>query len=288
MTPAIRSMVGLSSSSPVRKAVVAKSSRSIWQMLTCGLAGYKERLPDFLCLGAQKSGTTTLHELLSRHPGVYLPSCKEVQYFTLESNQDTRWYSAHFQRANTNQSCGEITPYYLFHPAAPLRIHTLLPDAKLIILLRDPVERALSGYFHSVRHGFESSAMEDAFARENERLFGTAEILFVPGGRHDSHQHHSYLSRSRYELQIERYRQFFNPSQLLLIRSEDLFQNTDLVWNRVLDFLRLPPYPLPIKIPCANHGASELALVDPRFRQRLRTQLEATYRTLKIDHGIQW
>ena len=144
MTPAIRSMLGLSSSSPVRKAVVAKSSRSIWQMLTCGLAGYKERLPDFLCLGAQKSGTTTLHELLSGHPGVYLPSCKEVQYFTLESNQDTRWYSAHFQRANTNQSCGEITPYYLFHPAAPLRIHTLLPDAKLIILLRDPVERALS------------------------------------------------------------------------------------------------------------------------------------------------
>ena len=288
MTPVVRSTLGPSSLSTVRKAVIEQPLRSLWQMLTWRLTRYRERLPDFLCLGAQKSGTTTLHELLSRHPGVYLPPCKEVQYFTLESNQDTRWYSAHFQMANANQSCGEITPYYLFHPDAPRRIHTLLPDAKLIVLLLDPVERALSGYFHSVRHGFESLALEEAFDCENKRLAGAADILLNTGRRHDSHQHHSYLSRSRYELQIGLYRQFFDQSQMLLIRSEDLFQNADSVWNRVLDFLGLPPCSLPSEVPCANPGAGELALVDPRFRQQLRRQLDATYRTLMIDHGIHW
>ena len=288
MTSVLRSTSGPSSSGPVREAVIPQPSRSLWQMLTCRLTRYRERLPDFLCLGAQKSGTTTLHELLTRHPGVYLPPRKELQYFTLKSNQDPRWYSAHFQMANANQSCGEITPYYLFHPAAPRRIHTLLPDAKLIVLLRDPVERALSGYFHSVRHGFESLSLEEAFDCENNRLAGAAEILFNPGGRHDSHQHHSYLSRSRYELQIGLYRQFFAPSQMLLIRSEDLFQNADFVWNRVLDFLGLPRCSLPSEVPCANPGAGELAFVDPHFRQQLRRQLDATYRTLMIDHGIHW
>ena len=288
MTPVVRSTLGPSSSSPVQEAAIAQPSRSIWQMLTCRLTRNRERLPDFLCLGAQKSGTTTLYELLSRHPGVYLPPCKEVQYFTLESNRNTRWYSAHFQMANANQSCGEITPYYLFHPAAPLRIRKLIPHAKLIVMLRDPVERALSGYFHSVRHGFESLALEEAFDCENKRLAGAADILLNTGRRHDSHQHHSYVSRSRYELQIGLYRQFFDQSQMLLIRSEDLFQNADSVWNRVLDFLGLPPCSLPSEVPCANPGAGELALVDPRFRQQLRRQLDATYRTLMIDHGIHW
>ena len=75
---------------------------------------------------------------------------------------------------------------------------------------------------------------------------------------------------------------------MLLIRSEDLFQNTDSVWSRVLDFLGLPPCPLPSEVPCANQGAGELVSVDPRFRQRLRTQLDPTYRALMIDHGIRW
>ena len=257
-------------------------------MLTSRLIRSSGRLPDFLCLGSQKSGTSTLHELLSGHPDVYLPARKELQYFTLQSNRDTHWYSAHFRMAKSNQSCGEITPYYLFHPAAPQRIHKLLPNVKLIVLLRDPVERALSGYFHSVRHGFESLVIEDAFDHEIERLAGSAEILFHPGGRHESHQHHSYLSRSRYELQIGEYYQFFDRSQMLLIRSEDFFQDTKSVWNRILDFLGLPSCPLPRNVPCANHGAGELASVDPGLRQRLRSTLDATYRTLMSDHGIQW
>jgi hypothetical protein len=111
------------------------------------------RWPDFLVLGTQKGGTTTLHHLLRQHPDVFLPSVKEVHFFSLHYGKGAAWYGEHFRGAQPQQRCGEITPYYLFHPEAPGRIHQLLPKARLIILLRDPVERLLSQYFHSRRLG---------------------------------------------------------------------------------------------------------------------------------------
>ena len=116
-----------------------------------------ERLPDFLVLGAQKGGTTTLQQLLSQHPGIFLPPKKEVHYFSKHWEQPTAWYAAHYVDADPKQRCGDITPYYLFHPEAPKRIHSLLPDAQLIVLLRDPVERALSA-LRKLRNAFAHSA----------------------------------------------------------------------------------------------------------------------------------
>jgi hypothetical protein len=245
-------------------------------------------MPTFLCIGAQKAGTTTLHELLARHPDVFLPEEKEIQYFTLHSRRDPTWYARAYAGAREDQQRGDVTPYYVFHPAAPARIRALLPEARLVLLLRDPVERALSGYFHSRRLNDEPLPIEEAFACEEKRLAGADELLLRPGARHASHQNHSYVSRSRYEVQIRRYLEHFDRTRLLLLRSEDLFADPASVWARLLRFLDLDERPLPGPLPHANRGRSEADRVDPAFRAHLRERLRPTYEAMEAEHGICW
>ena len=246
------------------------------------------RLPDFLGLGVQKGGTTTLQRLLEHHPGALLPAAKELHYFSLHFAQGEAWYRAQFAAARPEQRCGEITPYYVFHPQAPDRVQALLPRARLIVLLRDPVERALSQYFHSRRLGLEDLPLEAALAAESERLKGAQELLRAPEGRHRSHQEHSYLNRSRYEEQLPRWQARFSSNQLLVLRSEDLFEQPEWVWDRVLRFLELEPWPLPDLAQPANAGRGEAAQVAPEFRLWLRQQLQHTYSWAADQHGLEW
>ena len=129
-----------------------------------------KRLPNFLGLGVQKGGTTTLQRMLEQHPSVFLSPRKELHYFSLHYAQGQSWYEHQFCDADEVQLCGDITPYYLFHPHAPARVQALLPHARLIVLLRDPVERALSQYFHAKRLGIELLDIELAFEYEKKRL----------------------------------------------------------------------------------------------------------------------
>lgn len=246
------------------------------------------RFPDFLCLGVQKGGTTSLYASLRAHPAVYLPQTKEVQYFSNEYARGEAWYASFFAAALPGQRCGECTPYYFFHPAAPRRIQALLPSARLIVLLRDPVERALSGYFHSLRLGLERLPIDEAFARERVRLSGTDELLLRPHGVSLAHQSFSYVARSRYEEQLARYLEVFDRSQLLLVRSEDLFATPAVVWPRILRFLDLPEVPLASRLPHLNAGRGEADDVDPALRRRLRDELEPTYAVLAESYGIRW
>ena len=245
-------------------------------------------LPEFIGLGVQKGGTTTLHRLLEQHPGVFLPATKELHYFSLHYIHGEDWYRQQFAPAHRGQRCGEITPYYVFHPEAPARVHALLPHAKLIVLLRDPVARTLSQYFHSRRLGLESLPLEQALAAEPQRLMGSRETVRTPDGRHRSHQEHSYLSRSRYEQQLPAWQALYPAEQLLVLRSEDLFEQPALVWERVLKFLDLPVIPLPALTAPANAGRGEAASVVPDLRQSLRDRLQPTYAWVSERHGLEW
>ena len=194
------------------------------------------RLPDFLGIGTQKGGTTYLYELLKQHPQVFLANPKEQHFFSLHWHRGSDWYRNQFDEAAAGQICGEITPYYMFHPEAPSRIASLLPKVKLVVLLRDPVERALSQYFHSYRLGLEHLNLEGAFSEESRRLIACAETL-KKGLPHLSHQQHSYLSRSRYEEQLPHFNLFFTSDQILLLRSEDLFAAPSATWEKITNFL---------------------------------------------------
>lgn len=247
-------------------------------------------LPSFLGLGTQKGGTTTLQALLEQHPQVFLPPGKELHYFTLRFGRGEAWYRQQFEAAQAGQRCGEITPYYLFHPLAPERIRALLPGVRMLVLLRDPVARALSGYFHSLRLGLETLPLEQALAAEPVRLADAEQQLCGAQGCHHSHQVHSYLSRSRYEQQLLRYERCFGRRQLLVLRSEDLFEQPQQVWEQLLQFLDLDPFPLPAGAATLrrNAGAGEAEAAPAATRVWLRRQLEPTYSSLMSRYGLIW
>jgi len=252
----------------------------------------QHHLPEFLGLGTQKGGTTTLQRLLEQHPQVYLPLSKELQYFTLHYSQGEAWYRQQFKAAAPEQSSGEITPYYLFHPMAPQRIKALLPAVKLIVLLRDPVERTLSQLAHSRRLGLEPLELEQALAAEPMRLRGAEVALASPDGRHKSHQEHSYVARSRYEKQLHEYLKYFPAEQLFIRRSEDLFNQPKRVWQELLRFLNLDDMPLPVEGRQAHVDSGELQQLPAHslrsLKQHLRQQLSTTYEVLEQQHGLRW
>ena len=239
----------------------------------------RKRLPHFLVLGTQKGGTTSLQKLLEQHPGVYLPSCKEVHYFSMHADESPSWYAAHYQAARWGQKRGDITPFYLFHPKAPERIHKLLPKVLLIALLRDPVERTLSQYFHARRHGFETLNLDEALAAEPQRL-ATGEAY--------SFQKHSYVARSRYLEQLDRYEALFPKKRMLILKSEDLFDHTKEVWGRIQHFLKLKQIPLPMDLPRANAGQGEADRIEPIIRSQLKEKLLHTANCVKSRYGIDW
>ena len=129
----------------------------------------------------------------------------------------------------------------------PARIRALLPQARMIVLLRDPVERTLSQVFHARRHGFEALEVADALAAEPERL---------ASGNAYNFQKHSYVARSRYLEQLDRYEALFPKRQLLVLKSEDLFASTRHVWEKIQCFLELQPITL-TALPRANAGSGE-------------------------------
>jgi hypothetical protein len=210
-------------------------------------------LPQFVIIGAQKCGTSSLYRYLNEHPAVAPAAGKEVHYFDLHFRRGPRWYRAHFPtvlyseffRVRTGQRLmtGEASPYYMFHPRVPERIKTLLPAVKLIALLRDPVERALSAFHHQVRRGSEPLPFIEAIEQEPHRLAGEVEKLTRDDTyRSHAHRHHSYLARGIYADQLEAWMRVFPREQILVIRSEDFFERPAGIVAGVLSFLGLPPF----------------------------------------------
>lgn len=204
--------------------------------------GQSRALPDAVILGAQKSGTSSLHEYLTQHPGVIAPLRKEVHYFDVNLARGDAWYRAHFGRVGEPGLNLDSSPYYLFHPAVPQRLHALLPEAKLIVLLRDPVRRAYSHYWHERDKGREKLEFEDAIDAEPGRI-EAAHARLADGTLEFSreHQHFSYLARGRYAEQLERWFAVFPRERFHVVRFEDLAREPLEALNATLAFLGLPP-----------------------------------------------
>lgn len=197
------------------------------------------RLPEFLVIGAQRAGTTSLYEYLTRHRDIAPAARKETHFFSLFYLRGLRWYREQFPGGGG--ITGEATPYYLFHPAAPARVRTDCPDVRLIVLLRDPVERAFSQYKHSVKQGWESLSFEEALREEPNRLRHEDDRrLSDPSYRSFAHQHLSYGARGRYSQQLERWLERFPRQQLLVLSSESFFRDPQDVLTRTFRFLGVP------------------------------------------------
>ena len=199
--------------------------------------------PDFVIIGAQKAGTKSLHEYLIKHPEVRRARRKEVHYFDLNYSRGLNWYRSFFPLSFAHEKqfiTGEASPYYLFHPHAPQRVAVALPHVKIIVLLRNPIDRAFSHYQHNVKFGFEKGSFEDALAREREVLPAASQLLIAnPDASNFQHRHYSYVARGEYAEQVERWIDATSRDRLLILKSEDLFGDPGSSFGSVLDFLEI-------------------------------------------------
>lgn len=244
------------------------------------------RLPDFLLIGCQKGGTTSLFDDLARHPDVAASRDKEVHYFDLNYEKGANWYRSHFPETPEGVA-GEASPYYLFHPLVPERAKKLLPDCRLIALLRNPVERAWSHYQMELRNGDESLSFEEAIACEKERIEPEEQkILLDPFYDSFNHRHYSYIARGLYVVQLERWLRFFAKDQILVMSSEQYFESPQTVYDRLTRFLNIRPY-RPGGFASINRGAySGLeAATKRRLAAFYRPYNERLYRLLDEDLG---
>jgi hypothetical protein len=200
--------------------------------------------PDFLVIGAMKCGTTSLFRYLVEHPRFVAPRKKEIHFFDNHFSRGSTFYRGQFEftwKVGRGRLTGEATPYYMFHPCAPERVHRMLPEVKLIVLLRDPVKRAYSHYQHQVANGWETLSFPDAVAAESDRLAGEEKrLLGEPGYFSFNHLHYSYLARGDYLSQLRRWEAFFPTDRILVRRAEDLYRDTSRIVSEVLEFLELP------------------------------------------------
>jgi hypothetical protein len=199
--------------------------------------------PSGLIIGAQRSGTTSIFNYLVQHPDVLPPLGKELHYFDLHYARGVNYYRGRFpysHRLGRGALTVDATPYYLAHPLAPERAARLLPQVKLIAMLRNPVERALSHYQHELRGGREKLSFVDAIDKEPERLAGEEErIRNEPGYYSWNHHRYSYLRRGLYLEQLRQWLQHFPRSQLLVLQSEQLFREPAATMATVHAFLGL-------------------------------------------------
>ncbi len=212
------------------------------------------RRPDFLILGEAKCGSTTLWKLLSRHPRVYFPEEKELHFFASYSDfpgfgrLETRGMDAYtqlFAGARIDQICGEATPNYLFDAGACARIRSVLPEARLVAILRDPVERAWSQYWHQVRRGRERLPFEKALEAEEQRL---------AQGDPDQQSRFSYVARGRYIEGLRRFEGVFSRAGLCVVLLEELRREPQRVLEGLFAHLGLagPDAPTEWTLPHAN------------------------------------
>lgn len=224
---------------------------------TIGVATSNQRpLPEFLIIGTKRGGTTSLWRYLLEHPAVLplYPTAENVKsphFFDIHYGRGEHWYRSHMPseatRARTKRHTGfapvtgDASPYYMFHPAVPERVATHMPSAKMVVLLRDPVERAFSHYKERRKNGTEPLSFRDALVAEAARLRGETErILADPTYYSTRHDFFSYLARGRYAEQLDRWMRHFSPEQLLILRSEDMYLEPSTTVRRVHAFLGLP------------------------------------------------
>ena len=257
-------------------------------------------LPSFLIVGAERCGTSSLYHVLRQHPAVFgsgIPR-KEVHYFDLAYRHGLPWYQAHFplkararlaaRGASAAPVAFEATPYYMFHPLAPERIARDLPGVKLLVLVRDPVQRAYSAYGLRIGRGVETESFERALELEDARLDGEADRMVAdPSYVSHNHRHFAYRARGHYADQLEHMEKLFGRDRIHVEDSGEFFADPRPVYQRTLDFLGLPQRDYP-------DVATEKTRKREPMPETVRAALDEHYRpyderlTVWLGHEPSW
>ncbi len=247
---------------------VGKVVRAALRPPKMGISPLK-KWPSFIIIGGQKCGTSSLHHILCKHPNIRMADKKEVHYFDNNYEKGPIWYRSHFPIAlgATDWVTCEASPYYMFYPHTAARIAQLLPDVKLIALLRNPIDRAYSHYFHELKYKHETlETFEEALAAEESRMASELDKLLADGTYSSfAHKNLAYLTKGIYLDQLLRFTEHFSREQLLVLKSEDFFEHPDQVYAETLSFLGLPnwqPESFPIVNAQSYHEANPETLAS--------------------------
>lgn len=260
-------------------------------------------LPDFLVVGAKRGGTTSFVDWLRAHPGVLglFPrpeQLKGLYFFDEQFGRGAHWYRSHFPTTATRAAMtrrlghpvvtGEGSPYYLFHPLAPGRAAATVPDAQIIVLLRDPVERAFSHWKERRRNRTEPLDFPAAIEAETARLAGEeARLVADPTAVSFAHRHCSYLAQGTYAPMLERWFSAFGRDRVWVQASEDVFAAPQDALDVVFERLGLPGHRL--EHPEARNGEPSRDL-DPGLRAELRARLSPAIRATEqvLGRELPW
>lgn len=258
---------------PLRGRPVWRSADYAWRYATAGARSW----PDFVIIGAQRAGTTSLYEWLSAHPRVAPARKKELHFFDTHYYRGARWYRSNFPVKQSGRVTGEASPYMLFHPLAPARAAETLPgETRFVVLLRDPVERAISHYWHSRRiEAWETETFERAVELEPYRLAAVRPRV-EQGERSFGFAAFSYVSRGEYATQLERWFAAVGRDRVLVVESEELFAHPE-TQRQVLAWLDLEAHGKPFPV---SNQFERREPVPEELVQRLREHYEAPNREL--------
>jgi len=219
------------------------------------LTGFAHVLPDFYIIGAQKCGTSALYDYLVQHPSIHPCTTKEPRFFDKYYDRGINWYKSCFPfkiKKNVEKIffhrkflTGEATERYLEHPHVAKRLKHLTPNAKIIIILRNPIDRAYSHYNMRFNSKKEELSFEEAIEKESIRTKNEYELMLNDENYYSfDYFHHSYLDRSIYVDKIKHWMKIFPKNQFLILQSEPFFKNPDETYQKVLEFLELPKWQL--------------------------------------------
>jgi len=268
-----------------------------------GLASASWRAhPDFLLIGAKRGGTTSLWRYLSEHPDVLdlFPrpeKLKGLYYFDEQYGRGDRWYRSHFPMRGRRDRptargiptvVGEATPYYLYHPLAPTRAASAVPDAQILVVLRDPVERAYSHYKERRANDTEPLSFAAAVAAEDDRLTGEEQrIVAEPGYVSFAHRHCSYLDQGRYAPMLERWFAAYGRDRVQVEISEEMYADPQAMLDRVTERLGIRHHQLR---DTSVHNAEPARDFDPAIRAELAERLAPAVRATEelLGRDLPW
>lgn len=197
-------------------------------------------LPNFLIIGAAKSGTTALYTYMKQHPEIFMSSPKELRFFNYTGSYPEdldeiyihrgvttlKEYKSHFDFVKNEKAIGEVSPMYLYVPGTAERIKSIIPDVKLMAILRNPVDRAYSAYTHALRDWIEpTNSFVEALAKEKERIEAGWGMLW------------HYTNAGFYYKQLSRYYNVFEPDKIKVMLYDDLISSPDKLLMGIFDFL---------------------------------------------------
>ena len=278
---------------PVPRPIIRRICGSRW---ADGPASLFYTKPDFVIIGAPKAGTTSLYDFINLHPHVVPASAKEVEYFSNPEHYalGMAWYRTHFpgtvcryrllKRRGFNAVSGEATQRYFANPDVPGRMRQVLPDVRLIVILRNPVERAYSDYQMRLRNQRESRSFEDAINGEKKSLSRGEEISWDPDG--SFRYYTSYLRKGHYADHLANWFGHYDRSRFLILSTERMGADPQGTLDRSFEFLGLEPFEAG---GLKNKNVGTYEGMNPDTRRMLvdhfRPHNERLYRLLEEEGG---